>query len=124
VILASSHFGYPLSTTHVVSGAVAGSGVGRPGAAVDWSVAGRIVLGWLLTLPAAGLTAAAAYGVTALLGGGAVGPAAVTVILAIACLFLWRANAASPVLPEETVTSQSAAPLTRVEPARVEPVRA
>ena len=39
VILASSHFGYPLSTTHVVSGAVTGSGVGRPGAQVDWGVA-------------------------------------------------------------------------------------
>ena len=32
VILASSHVGYPLSTTQVVSGAVTGSGVGRPGA--------------------------------------------------------------------------------------------
>ena len=55
VILASSHFGYPLSTTHVVSGAVTGSGVGRPGAQVDWGVARRIVTGWVLTLPAAGL---------------------------------------------------------------------
>ncbi len=39
VILASSHAGYPLSTTQVVSGAVTGSGVGRPGAAVNWVVA-------------------------------------------------------------------------------------
>src|SRR4051812_14162576 len=60
VILASSHVGYPLSTTQVVSGAVAGSGVGRPGAAVDWGVAGRIVAGWLLTLPAAAGAAAGA----------------------------------------------------------------
>ena len=53
VILASSHVGFPLSTTQVVSGAVAGSGVGRPGAVVNWLVARNIVVGWLLTLPAA-----------------------------------------------------------------------
>src|SRR3954466_2982897 len=68
VILASSHFGYPLSTTHVVSGAVTGSGVGRPGAQVDWSVARRIVTGWVLTLPAAGVTAAVAFWITDLFG--------------------------------------------------------
>ncbi len=95
VILASSHFGYPLSTTHVVSGAVTGSGVGRPGAQVDWGVAARIVTGWLLTLPAAGLTAAVVFWITDLLGDGAVGPIAVTAILAVGCFFLWRANKAS-----------------------------
>ena len=70
MILASSHFGYPLSTTHVVSGAVTGSGVGRPGAQVDWTVARRIVFGWVLTLPAAGVTAAVVYWITDLFGGG------------------------------------------------------
>ena len=54
VILVSSHAGYPLSTTQVVSGAVTGSGVGRPGALVNWGMAGRIVIGWILTLPMAG----------------------------------------------------------------------
>jgi len=93
VILASSHFGYPLSTTHVVTGAVTGSGVGRPGAQVDWIVAGRIVTGWALTLPAAGLTAAVAFWITDVFGeDSAVGPITVTVALAIACFFLWRAN--------------------------------
>jgi PiT family inorganic phosphate transporter len=115
VILASSHFGYPLSTTHVVSGAVTGSGVGRPGAQVDWAIAGRIVTGWVLTLPAAAVTAAIVYGITALLGNGAVGPIAVTLILAISCGFLWRANRASRVEPEEVVVSTPAAGL---EPAR------
>jgi PiT family inorganic phosphate transporter len=105
VILASSHFGYPLSTTHVVSGAVTGSGVGRPGAQVAWAVARRIVTGWVLTLPAAAATAAIVYGVTDLLGGGVVGPLAVTAILAICCTFLWRANRAAPVQPEEVVVS-------------------
>src|SRR5262245_26409616 len=70
VILASSHVGYPLSTTQVVSGAVTGSGVGRPGAAVNWSVAGRIVIGWLLTLPAAAATAGVMYAIINVLGDG------------------------------------------------------
>jgi len=107
VILASSHFGYPLSTTHVVSGAVTGSGVGRPGAQVDWAIARRIVTGWVLTLPSAGLTAAIVFEITDIFGtDSAVGPAAVTVILAIACFFLWRANKASQVEPEEVVISE------------------
>jgi PiT family inorganic phosphate transporter len=105
VILASSHFGYPLSTTHVVSGAVTGSGVGRPGAQVDWSIAGRIVTGWLLTLPAAGVTAAVAFWITDVFGhDSAVGPIAVTVALAIACFALWRANKASQVKPDDVIT--------------------
>jgi PiT family inorganic phosphate transporter len=104
VILASSHVGYPLSTTQVVSGAVTGSGVGRPGAAVNWSVAGRIVAGWLLTLPAAAATAAVAYAIVDLFGNGAVGPIVVAVALAIGCFFLWRANRATNVEPEETIS--------------------
>jgi PiT family inorganic phosphate transporter len=108
VILVSSHFGYPLSTTHVVSGAVTGSGVGRPAARVDWAVAGRIVTGWVLTLPAAGATGAIVFGVTDVLGSGAVGPIAVTIILGICCFFLWRANNAQKVEPEETVVEPSA----------------
>jgi inorganic phosphate transporter, PiT family len=104
VILASSHVGYPLSTTQVVSGAVTGSGVGRPGAAVNWSVAGRIVAGWLLTLPAAAATAAVAYAIVDLFGDGAVGPIVVGAALAIGCFFLWRANRATNIEPEETVS--------------------
>src|SRR3954468_3897875 len=118
VILASSHFGYPLSTTHVVSGAVTGSGVGRPGAAVDWAIARRIVTGWVFTLPAAGLTAAIVFEVIDFLGDGWVGPAAVTIILGIACYFLWRANNAAKVEPEEII-----APAEQPAPA-LEPVGA
>jgi PiT family inorganic phosphate transporter len=122
VILASSHFGYPLSTTHVVSGAVTGSGVGRPGAQVDWGVARRIVTGWLLTLPAAGLTAAVAFWITDIFGkNSAVGPIAVTIILAIACFWLWRMNNASKVSPDDVIQT----PTTSATPARdLEPVGA
>ena len=52
-ILASSHFGFALSTTQVASGSVIGSGLGRKGGAVRWSKAGQMFLGWVLTLPAA-----------------------------------------------------------------------
>ena len=84
-----------------------GSGVGRPGASVDWAVARRIVTGWVLTLPAAGVTAAVAYAVTQLFGDGAVGPIAVTIILAIGCFFLWRANKASSVTPDSVVDADN-----------------
>lgn len=52
-ILASSHLGFALSTTHVASGSVIGSGLGRRGSTVRWGAIGKISLGWLFTLPAA-----------------------------------------------------------------------
>lgn len=57
-VLASSFLGFSLSTTQVTSGAVIGAGLGRKGAAVKWNKAGQIVLGWLLTLPAAAIVGA------------------------------------------------------------------
>jgi inorganic phosphate transporter, PiT family len=104
VILASSHVGYPLSTTQVVSGGVTGSGVGRPGAVVNWVVARRIVYGWLLTLPSAALVGGAVYGVIELLGGGLVGVIAMAIVAIIASFFLWRANKAQAVDPDEAVS--------------------
>ena len=56
-----THFGFPISTTHVVTGSVMGAGATRRLSAVRWGVAGNIVFAWLLTLPAAGLVAAALY---------------------------------------------------------------
>jgi PiT family inorganic phosphate transporter len=53
VILASSHLGFALSTTQVCSGGIIGAGVGRRLAQVRWSVAGRMALSWVFTLPAA-----------------------------------------------------------------------
>src|SRR3954449_10148637 len=99
VILASSHVGFPLSTTQVVSGAVAGSGVGRPGAVVNWLVARNIVIGWLLTLPAAAAVAALVYGIIGVLGGGEAGVIVVSVVAVLGAAALWRANRAKPVAP-------------------------
>jgi PiT family inorganic phosphate transporter len=67
-ILLSSHFGYSLSTTHVATGSILGTGLGRKGAEVRWSVAGRMAIAWLVTLPIAGLVGAGAYGVAAGIG--------------------------------------------------------
>jgi PiT family inorganic phosphate transporter len=61
VIWASTKAGYPLSTTHVVSGAVMGAGATRRLSAVRWGVAGNILVAWILTLPAAAAVAALAW---------------------------------------------------------------
>jgi PiT family inorganic phosphate transporter len=84
-ILASSHLGFALSTTQVCSGAVMGAGVGRSGAVVRWSTAGRMVAAWVLTLPAAGLVAA---GAALLAERGNWGVAAVAVIALAACAWI------------------------------------
>jgi inorganic phosphate transporter, PiT family len=68
-ILASSYYGFPLSTTQVVSGAVVGSGLGRRLAQVRWSVAGRIATAWVFTLPSAAFAAALAWLGSDVLGG-------------------------------------------------------
>jgi inorganic phosphate transporter, PiT family len=56
-----TRFGFPISTTHVVTGSVMGAGAVRGVSAVKWGIAGSIVVAWLLTLPAAALVAAALY---------------------------------------------------------------
>jgi PiT family inorganic phosphate transporter len=61
VIYLATQFGYPVSTTHVVSGSVMGAGATKRLSAVRWGVAGNIVFAWVLTIPAAGLVAAALY---------------------------------------------------------------
>jgi inorganic phosphate transporter, PiT family len=60
-IYTATRLGYPLSTTHVISGSVLGAGATKRLSAVRWGVAGNIVTAWILTIPAAGLVAAALY---------------------------------------------------------------
>ena len=52
VVLTASHLGFPLSTTHVISGGVMGAGAAKRLSAVRWGVAGNIAIAWVLTLPA------------------------------------------------------------------------
>ncbi|MFF5545480.1 inorganic phosphate transporter [Streptomyces olivaceoviridis] len=86
-ILASSHLGFSLSTTHVVSGSVMGAGLGRKGGVVRWSTATRMFVAWALTLPAAALVGAGAESVTGL---GDWGTAAVAVFLVAASAAIWK----------------------------------
>jgi PiT family inorganic phosphate transporter len=83
VILAASHVGFPLSTTHTITGAVIGSGAAKRLSAVRWGVAGNIVVAWIVTLPAAAVLGAAAYGVTRLFGTGVAGPIVITALILI-----------------------------------------
>ncbi|MBG0562949.1 inorganic phosphate transporter [Actinoplanes aureus] len=88
VILASSHLGFALSTTHVATGSVLGSGLGRPGATVRWAVAGRMVAAWMITLPAAGLIGAVTWWVGDAVGGMA-GALVVFALLVLASGAMW-----------------------------------
>ncbi|MEX2197026.1 MAG: inorganic phosphate transporter [Thermoleophilaceae bacterium] len=80
VILASSQVGFPLSTTHTISGAVMGSGAAKRFSAVRWGVAGNIIAAWIVTLPGAAAIGAGAFGFSRLFGTGAVGPVIVAII--------------------------------------------
>lgn len=69
VILTSSHLGLALSTTHVATGSILGTGVGKKGARVRWKVAGRMAAGWLITLPVAAIVGAVCWYISDLLSG-------------------------------------------------------
>jgi len=89
-ILASSQLGFALSTTHVATGSVVGSGLPRiGGSAVRWGVVGRMVAGWLITLPAAGFTAAVMVWISKLFGNGVIGAVIVMAILIAFSTFMW-----------------------------------
>jgi PiT family inorganic phosphate transporter len=98
VILAASSVGYPLSTTHVISGGIMGAGAAKRFSAVRWGVAGNIVGAWIMTLPAAGLLGALVYGVTTLFGNGVAGPIVITIVLlaGFAAMFARRLQQAQP----------------------------
>lgn len=96
IILSSSAAGMALSTTHVATGSILGSGVGKPGAEVRWAVAGRMAVAWLVTLPAAGLVGALMFwvghgigAVTAPLVGSIV---IFAVLVALSFYMWWRAQ--------------------------------
>jgi PiT family inorganic phosphate transporter len=85
VVLAASHLGYPLSTTHV-----------------RWGVAGHIALAWVLTLPAAALIGGLVYGFSSIFGSGALGPLIVSLsILGVVLAFLARRVGRGQVLTAE-----------------------
>jgi PiT family inorganic phosphate transporter len=94
VLLASSHLGFALSTTHVVSGGVLGSGLGRKLAEVRWTVARRMALAWLFTLPIAAVVGGLSGKLASAGNGGVLAVALVAVAVAGA---IWTYSRRSPV---------------------------
>ncbi|HUA40777.1 MAG TPA: inorganic phosphate transporter [Streptosporangiaceae bacterium] len=93
VILLSSHFGYSLSTTHVATGSIIGTGLGKKGAEVRWSVAGRMATAWIFTLPSAAVVGAGAYALADAIGGNAGVVVDLVLLLAVAATIYLRSRA-------------------------------
>ena len=93
-ILVSSHMGFALSTTQVCSGSIIGSGLGKKGNKVNWGVAGKMVIAWLVTFPAAGIVGALAC---ALAKTGLWGTIAVAFIACAVVFIIWRMSRRNPI---------------------------
>jgi PiT family inorganic phosphate transporter len=92
IILSSSAAGMALSTTHVATGSILGSGVGKPGAEVRWSVAGRMAVAWLVTLPAAALVGAVTFWIShtvAAVSSALLGDIVIFAILVALSFYIW-----------------------------------
>lgn len=93
-ILVSSHLGFALSTTQVCSGSIIGTGLGKKGNPVNWGVAGRMAIAWLVTFPAAGIVGALAC---ALAKTGVWGTVATVAIAMCVALIIFRLSKRNPV---------------------------
>jgi PiT family inorganic phosphate transporter len=102
VILSASHVGFPLSTTHVISGGIMGAGAAKRVSAVRWGVAGNIVVAWVLTLPASAAVGALTYAIVRVIGVHSAGPIVVSIalLLALGWILIRRAAAGRPVTAE------------------------
>ncbi len=92
VILLSASFGYSLSTTHVATGSIIGTGLGKKGAEVRWNVAGRMATAWIFTLPSAALVGAGAYALAHAVGGSTGVIIDLIILVAVAALIYWRSR--------------------------------
>lgn len=115
-ILASSHLGFGLSTTHVSTGSIIGSGIGRKGSDVRWSVARRMVYAWLLTLPGAAMVGGAA---SLLAGRGLIGTAILLISLGIACLVIYLGSRRSAVDHTNVTASPEVLVLNAAKPHKI-----
>jgi len=101
VILASSYYGYPLSTTQVVSGGVMGAGLGKRLAGVHWEVVGQMVTAWLFTIPSAALLAAAAWEISDLFSNSVAGSIVTALVAAAGAVVLVKLAQRSKITPDE-----------------------
>jgi len=99
VVLTASHLGFPLSTTHVITGGVMGAGAAKRLSAVRWGLAGNIAVAWVLTLPAAALIGGLVYAISSVFGSGALGPVIVAIglVLVLIAIFARRLSQHRPV---------------------------
>ena len=97
ILWLTAHYGFPVSTTHTVSGSVLGAGATRRLSAVRWGIAGNILIAWLITIPSAALMGAAMEVVTRAPGGVAIVVALAVAIAATA--FLARSAASRRLIP-------------------------
>jgi PiT family inorganic phosphate transporter len=102
VILASSYFGYPLSTTQVVSGGVLGAGLGKRLASVNWQVIGQMATAWTFTIPAAAALAGIAWELSGLFGTNSnAGPLVIALLAALGAFGLWQIAQRNNITPEQ-----------------------
>jgi PiT family inorganic phosphate transporter len=92
VILLSSSFGYSLSTTHVATGSIIGTGLGKKGAEVRWNVAGRMATAWVFTLPSAALVGAGAFALAHGIGGTLGVVVDLIILLGVVAVIYWRSR--------------------------------
>ncbi len=84
ILFLTAHFGFPVSTTHTISGSVLGAGATKRFSAVRWGVAGNIAAAWIMTIPCAAIVGAGMQGVTRVPGGPAI-------VFAFGVLVAWLA---------------------------------
>ncbi len=99
VILSSSQLGFALSTTHVATGSILGSGLGRKGAGVNWGLAGKMGLAWLITLPASAGAGALMWICGHLLGPWA-GPIFIVAVMVGLALWMFLHSRREPIHPD------------------------
>ena len=119
VILLSASFGYSLSTTHVATGSIIGTGLGKKGADVRWSVAGRMATAWVFTLPSAAIVGAGAYALAHAIGGTAGVVIDLVILLGVVAVIYWRSRGSK--VDHNNVNSEwtgGVAPTSEPEPAQ------
>jgi PiT family inorganic phosphate transporter len=67
-LFAATYLGIPVSTTHTITGAIVGVGASRRASAVRWNIAQRIVVAWVITIPASAALAGMFYWLASLAG--------------------------------------------------------
>ena len=116
VILAGSYFGYPLSTTQVVTGSVMGAGLGKKLNSVHWNVLGRMVGAWIFTIPAAAVLGGVEWSIADIFGANSnVGAIVISLLAAAGAFVLWRLSQRSKVTADDLDRTDT--PVTTSQPA-------